>query len=86
MAFSDEDLKRLKEKISKTGDEEDHFVYIEKAEALIARLAAAEKSIELVQAESPCNCIASPSGHSIFDAKCMRCRILEAWRKAAGRE
>lgn len=52
-SFSGEDLKRLEEKVKLAGDEEDHFVWIDKVDALLARLLDAENVI-MVHGEDCC--------------------------------
>lgn len=65
-AFTDDDLKRLK-------DEKDFLIYHRWiVPALLARLEAAEKYIEIVAGEEPLGA---------FDTE-----AYEAWRKAAGKD
>ena len=126
MSFTDEDLKRLKEKrddpqtlrILTTTSKLDYLLYrlkkvydehkscLERLESLqsenadwVDKYAEACRQRDAVKAqydslralagdmvdvwkESQCNCLGSPSGNSIFDYVCNRCRFIAAYSKA----
>jgi len=99
MTFTDEDLKRLKEKITEGIKEQDGCltVFMDHAQALLARLEAAENTIT---AERCPDCpdqgwywYRQPSTEDAGQAQCQYCFVtpnslfhaLEAWKKAAGK-
>lgn len=72
MPFTDEDLKRLKERVDKGNPK--MIVHWQDLEALIARLEAAENIVE-----NPCYCYEDTTD----SCKCVE--LNTAWRKAAGK-
>lgn len=71
MSFTDENLRRLKEKLSR---DEDHAIILHETKALIARLEAAEKV-----------CVYALNDEEYSNGGYYK-EVIEAWREAKGKK